>query len=87
MRQFAVRVFGSVDHASPIIEIYDGEELIFEIVTSDDATSVDVLRNETIRPMENDAIAPLLTLVLPEWRAASIHRDEARLARDAALPR
>lgn len=78
MSAFSLREFGSLDHEYPIIEVYDAEELVWEIVTSDGADSIEVISSHPERLVEGATIEHLMKLVLPQWRAALQARDAAR---------
>lgn len=78
MSMLSVRLFGSLDHSYPIVEVYNDDELIFEVITSDDGGSVEVVSSGAVQQLESSAIERLMALVLPQWRAALQARDAAR---------
>lgn len=82
MNRCATRLFGSLDHEFPVIEIYLDDEIALEIVTTTDGSDVEVLSHQLDRRMTLEEVKSLLELVLPEWKKAVAQRAKARSAAD-----
>jgi len=61
-----------------VIEIYFDDVLAYEIVTSPDSRTVQVLPSSGSENTDGNNVIPLLEMVLPMWRHALMERDLAR---------
>jgi hypothetical protein len=78
MTSISIREFGSLDHDYPVLEVFVGEALAFEIITNKDRSSVQVLESEHNIALHGTEIVRLLEKVLPAWHESLNKRDIAR---------